>query len=189
MNFLVFLLTINFCLAFNTSNINQSDYYEQSGSSSKLNFPITKTKSNNQILDKFIDEDSYLIGAGDVFLFNMITTNGVFTLEIIVSPTGDVLIPVVGKVNIKDKTLADAYILMIDKCKEKYEDAYVYINLIKLREFKVLVTGNSKYSGMHVMSSNNRVSDLIESLYTFTYRIFIVYSTLPICFISLSLSL
>ncbi|OUT38920.1 MAG: hypothetical protein CBB66_04405 [bacterium TMED6] len=169
MNFLVFLLTINFCLAFNTSNINQSDYYEQSGSSSKLNFPITKTKSNNQILDKFIDEDSYLIGAGDVFLFNMITTNGVFTLEIIVSPTGDVLIPVVGKVNIKDKTLADAYILMIDKCKEKYEDAYVYINLIKLREFKVLVTGNSKYSGMHVMSSNNRVSDLIESLYTFTY--------------------
>ena len=30
----------------------------------------------------------------------------------------------------------------INKCKDKYEDAYIYVNLIKLRNFKVLVTGN-----------------------------------------------
>jgi len=126
-------------------------------------------KSNNQTLDKVIDENTYIIGPGDIFLFNMITTNGVITLELLVSPTGDVLIPVVGKVNLKGKILTNAYTIITEKCKEKYEDAFIYINLIKLREFKVLVTGSSKYAGMHVISSNNRVSDLIESIYLFTY--------------------
>ena len=65
-------------------------------------------KSNNNfntydydVLDGFIDEDNYIIGPGDVFLFNMITTNGVVNLELLVSPSGDVLIPVIGKVNLK----------------------------------------------------------------------------------------
>ena len=166
----ILVLLINLCFTFNNSMLSNSDYFENNSSNNaKLNFSNSKIKLDNQILDKFIDEDKYIVGVGDIFLFNMITTNGVFTLEIIVSPTGDVLIPVVGKVKIKDKTLTEAYKIVINKCKEKYEDAYVYINLIKLRQFKVLVTGNSNYSGMHIVSSNNRVSDLVESLYTFTY--------------------
>jgi protein involved in polysaccharide export with SLBB domain len=166
--FYIFFLSITF--SFNINDNNQSDFYDTKNSFSKNNKSLSNNlKLNNQILDKFIDENEYIIGSGDVFLFNMITTNGVTTLELEVSPTGDILIPVVGKVNIKSKILADAYSIIIEKCKEKYEDAYVYINLIKLRQFKVLVTGNSEYSGMHIISSTNRVSDLIESIYSYTY--------------------
>ena len=121
-------------------------------------------KNYDQILDNFIDIDKYNIGPGDVFLFNMITTNGVITLELLVSPSGDVLIPIVGKVNLRGEKLKSGYKIIIDKCKEKYEDAFVYINLIKLRQFKVLVSGDFINAGMYSVSSSNRVSDLIESI-------------------------
>ncbi len=171
MHILLFIVPcLSFVLSFNINGNNQDSYYNSGNSFSNGNKKILSgTKLNNQILDKFIDENNYITGSGDVFLFNMITTNGVITLELVISPTGDVLIPVVGKVNIKGKVLADAYDIIIQKCKEKYEDAFVYINLIKLREFKILVTGNSKYSGMHIISANNRVSDLFESIYSFTH--------------------
>ena len=171
MHILLFIVPcLSFILSFNINSNNQDSYYNPGNPFSNGNKKILSgTKLNNQILDKFIDENNYITGSGDVFLFNMITTNGVITLELVISPTGDVLIPVVGKVNIKGKVLADAYDIIIQKCKEKYEDAFVYINLIKLREFKILVTGNSKYSGMHIISANNRVSDLFESIYSFTH--------------------
>ena len=165
MKALLIILQFSFLLSFNINDSNSADSYD-----SKYNKSLSSgNKLDNQILDKVIDENVYIVGVGDVFLFNMITTNGVITLELVVSPTGDVLIPIVGKVNLKGKILADAYRLITGKCKEKYEDAFVYVNLIQLRQFKVLVTGNSEYAGMHIVSSNNRASDLIESLYSFTY--------------------
>ena len=118
----------------------------------------------NQILSDFINPEEYTIGPGDVFLFNMVTSNRVVNLELITSPTGDILIPIIGTVNVKGKILNDVYNIIIDKCKDKYEDANVYINLIKLRNFKVLITGNFSNSGMYAVSSTNRVSDLMESI-------------------------
>ena len=165
MKVLLITLYFSFLLSFNINDHSSADHYD-----SKNNKLLSSTnKIDNQILDRVIDENVYVVGVGDIFLFNMITTNGVITLELIVSPTGDVLIPIVGKVNLKGKILTQAYSLITEKCKEKYEDAFVYVNLIQLRQFKVLVTGNSEYAGMHIVSSNNRVSDLIESLYSFTY--------------------
>ena len=58
---------------------------------------------------------------------------------------------------------------MKEKCKQKYEDAFVYINLIKLRRFKILVTGDSYKAGMLTITSESRVSDLIQSLNSFNY--------------------
>ena len=167
---LLFVVFLSFIFSFNLNDQNQQNYYEGKSTFSQTNKILSQNiRSNDQVLDKFINENTYVIGVGDVFLFNMITTNGIITLELAVSPTGDILIPVVGKVNLKGRVLSDAYSIINQKCKEKYEDALVYINLIKLRQFKVLVSGSSEYAGMHINSSNNRVSDLIESIYLFTY--------------------
>ena len=85
-----------------------------------------------------------------------------------VSPSGNILIPIVGKVKLLGKTLAQSYKIIIEKCKEKYEDAYVYVNLIKLRQFKILITGNISNAGMHVITANSRVSDLFENIFDFS---------------------
>ena len=63
-------------------------------------------------------KDIYIIGSGDIFLFNMITTNGVITLDLTVSPSGDILIPIVGKVNLLGKTLLESYKLLMISVKK-----------------------------------------------------------------------
>ena len=165
---LLFVSFYSLIFSFNLDDYKGENYLENKNYSHKSKIS-SAINPDNQILDKFIDENTYNVGPGDVFLFNMITTNGIITLELLISPSGDVLIPIVGNVNLKGKKLKEAYKVIIDKCKEKYEDAFVYINLIKLRQFKILVTGNSNYAGMHIVSSTNRVSDLIESMYLFNY--------------------
>ena len=95
---------------------------------------------NFQILHEFIDPNNYIVGPGDIFLFNMVISNRIINLELITSPTGDVLIPVVGTINVKGKILNDVYSMIIDKCRSKYEDAYIYVNLIKLIKFLLLAT-------------------------------------------------
>ena len=163
---ILFLITVIF--PFNIDNT-QSEYYDNNNPNGFNKKMVTSNKFDSQIIDQHIDESTYIIGSGDVFLFNMITTNGVITLDLTVSPSGDVLIPIVGKVNLLGKTLLNSYQIINDKCKEKYEDAYVYVNLIKLRQFKVLVTGETTEAGMHVVTANNRVSDLFESIFTFSH--------------------
>lgn len=163
---ILFLISVIF--SFNIDNT-QNEYYENTNPNGFNKKMITSNKFDSQIIDQHIDESTYIIGSGDVFLFNMITTNGVITLDLTVSPSGDILIPIVGKVNLLGKTLLDSYQIINDKCKEKYEDAYVYVNLIKLRQFKVLVTGETTEAGMHIVTANNRVSDLFESIFTFSH--------------------
>ena len=163
---ILFLISVIF--PFNIDNT-QNEYYDNNNPNGFNKKMATSNKFDSQIIDQHIDESTYIIGSGDVFLFNMITTNGVITLDLTVSPSGDILIPIVGKVNLLGKTLLDSYQIINDKCKEKYEDAYVYVNLIKLRQFKVLVTGETTEAGMHIVTANNRVSDLFENIFTFSH--------------------
>ena len=162
------LLFITIIIPFNQIDGNKNDYFDQNNNLN-TNKNMMPNSIESQIIDQHIDESNYMVGSGDVFLFNMITTNGVITLDLTVSPSGNVLIPIVGKVNLKGKTLAQSYDIIIEQCKVKYEDAYVYVNLIKLRQFKVLLTGNSSNAGMHIVTANSRVSDLFENIYTFSH--------------------
>ena len=115
-----------------------------------------------ELLSERIDPEKYIVGPGDVFLFNMVTSSRVVNIQLISSPTDHILIPIIGKVDVKGKTITEVYDLITNKCKEKYEDAYIHINIIKLRKFKVLVTGDFKASGMYQVSSISKVTDLIE---------------------------
>ena len=162
------LLFITIIIPFNQIDGNKNDYFDKNNNLN-TNKNMMPNSIESQIIDQHIDESNYMVGSGDVFLFNMITTNGVITLDLTVSPSGNVLIPIVGKVNLKGKTLAQSYNIIIEQCKVKYEDAYVYVNLVKLRQFKVLLTGNSSNAGMHIVTANSRVSDLFENIYTFSH--------------------
>ena len=141
------------------------------GTSEVETYNSTINYSNNEslhtLLYDYVNADTYTTGPGDVFLFNMVTSNRIVNLELVVSPSGTILIPIVGLIDVKDKNLNYVYDAIIKKCKSKHEDAYVYVELIKTRTFKVLVTGDFAHSGMFPISATNRVSDLFESIYDF----------------------
>ncbi len=113
------------------------------------------------LLEKEINPDQYIMGPGDVLLLSIVTTE---TTEhkIIVSPDGNLLIPGIGVVNVKDKTLTEAKELIrnaIDKVFKSYE---VFITLNKLREFKVIVSGSVRKPATVPATAADRVSEVIE---------------------------
>ena len=116
---------------------------------------------DQQFLFQYVDSDTYIVGPGDIFSFNMIIPSTVINLELEVSPTGQILIPTIGTVNVSKKNLTSTYKTIIDKCHDKYEDAFIYVMISRLRMFKVLIAGITNSSGMHPVYSIDRVSDLI----------------------------
>ena len=165
-NIFIFLISISyiFCIdiGLDASLLGTSEVETYN---STINY--SSNESLHTLLYDYVNADTYTTGPGDIFLFNMVTSNRIVNLELVVSPSGTILIPIVGLIDVKDKTLDYVYDAIIKKCKSKHEDAYVYVELIKTRVFKVLVTGDFAHSGMFPISATNRVSDLFESIYDF----------------------
>ncbi len=125
---------------------------------------INKFLSDN-IIHSSINPIEYVVGPGDIFLFNMIIPNRIVNIELFISPTSSILIPGIGTIDVQGSTLEETYQKIISVCKKMHEDAYVYVNISKLRKFKILIAGDTNYSGMHIVSASERVSDLIERIY------------------------
>jgi len=59
-------------------------------------------------VDKPINPEQYLVGPGDQFLVNIISSENVANYTLTVSPTGEILIPSVGIVQINGQTLSSS---------------------------------------------------------------------------------
>ena len=59
-------------------------------------------------LEETINPDAYIVGPGDEFAFNMISSDGSIILPLIISPIGEVLIPNIGNINVDNMILEDA---------------------------------------------------------------------------------
>ena len=80
------------------------------------------------IISSEIDYDRYIVGPGDIFILDIVNLNLVSEHSLLVSITGDVLIPLIGIVNLKGMTLRESFDAIKGKCISQYEDAK--INLV-----------------------------------------------------------
>lgn len=113
------------------------------------------------ILDKVISPEEYIVGPGDIFGVDIILTENI-TLELMVTPTGDILIPSIGKINLNGLTLEKACSLSIEKINEVYPSAKVSIALINLRTFKIQIAGAVRKPGFYEVTAISRLNDVIE---------------------------
>jgi len=114
------------------------------------------------ILENTIDPREYIIGPGDEFAFNMLSSDGIVSLVLKISPTGEVLIPAVGVIFIDKMTLVNAFKEIKTKCLDKYGNAKINLSLKSLRQFKILIAGAVKYPGFYPVNTIDRLSDLVE---------------------------
>ncbi len=119
---------------------------------------------NTIALEATIDPDTYIVGPGDVLAMNLISADGVFTYSLLVSPTGEVLIPAIGTVSVDHLKLRQAITLIRRACLNKYQSASVYLTLMSIRQFKVLVIGTLQSPGFVKVSPLTRVSDVFDNL-------------------------
>jgi protein involved in polysaccharide export with SLBB domain len=113
------------------------------------------------VLEKVISPQEYIVGPGDVFEIDIILTKNI-NLELIVSPTGDILIPSIGKIKINGLTLEQAIELIIEKTNIVYPSAKVNVALVNLRSFKIQIAGAVVNPGFYKVTAISRLNELIE---------------------------
>ena len=114
------------------------------------------------IIEETISYDQYVVGPGDQFAVYIISSDGVFNDILEITPTGELLLPLVGLIEVDQLSLKSAIDKIRKVCKDKYENIKLEITLIKLRNFKIHITGAVKKSGYVVISSIDRLSAVIK---------------------------
>jgi len=115
-------------------------------------------------VDKPINPEQYLVGPGDQFLVNIISSENVANYTLTVSPTGEILIPSVGIVQINGQTLSSSIKKMKIAIQTLNRSAKIFIILSEIREFKVKVIGHLQNPGFYTITPVSRVSDLYEEV-------------------------
>ena len=90
-------------------------------------------------LEKPINPEEYILGPGDRLriLWSVENVDNFVTI----GPTGNLIVPEIGPVNVLGKTLAEVDREINEEIKQVYKSAKVSIDLIRFRQFKVLVYG------------------------------------------------
>jgi len=111
-------------------------------------------------LEKPINPDEYIVGPGDGFVINIISTENI-VLNAVVGPTGGLLIPAVGVVSLIDQNLTSAIELIKQSVNHSYKNSIVNVALATMRIFKVQVTGAVNSPGFVQVSPVDRLTDVI----------------------------
>ncbi|MCA1802997.1 MAG: SLBB domain-containing protein [Rhodothermaceae bacterium] len=112
-------------------------------------------------LEEPVNPDTYIVGPGDFFSLNIISFESVF-VTIPVGPTGDLMIPRIGSVSIAGMKLADAVNEIRNLVSTRILDGEIYVNLERLRSFRVYLYGAVFQPGYHEITPMMRVSDLLD---------------------------
>jgi len=137
--------------------------------------PVTSTKTPPQqipqmvepfeeyfALEEAVDPATYIVGPGDKFGLNILTSENI-SLSLVVSPTGDLLIPSVGIVNIAAKTLAEAFSIIESFVKSQaYPNAKINTTLINVRQLQIQISGAVNKPGFYIVMPLTRFHEIIE---------------------------
>jgi protein involved in polysaccharide export with SLBB domain len=107
-----------------------------------------------------VDPARYVLGPGDVVELDLW---GQFsrTVVLTVSPEGTVLLPGVGTFMLAGRTLAEMRERLLKRVAENYRGVHADLRLLKLRSFKVYLTGMVKNPGPVAVNSTTRASEAV----------------------------
>lgn len=122
------------------------------------------------IQDKIINPEEYYVGPGDVFLVYLWgKVEKIYTLA--VTNEGGIIIPLLGVLNLEQKTLAETKVLIKEKMKGMYKNNVdIIVVLSVIRKFKTYVNGEVALPGQYLVNGVTRVSDVIEKAGGITKR-------------------
>jgi polysaccharide export outer membrane protein len=111
----------------------------------------------------YIDADTYKLGPQDMLTVDL---HGAITMSmraIVVNPEGDIILPSVGQINVKNLTLKEAEEKIRKVFKENYKETKILVSLDKPRNITVHVTGDVPYPGKYIVPAQTRVDQAIFS--------------------------
>ena len=112
-------------------------------------------------LESPIDPEKYLLGPGDRLriLWSVENIDNFVTI----GPTGKLIIPKIAPISVLGKTLGDVDREVNERMRKVYKSAEVSINLIRFRQFKVLVYGAVNKPKFVKMAPVSRLNEAINN--------------------------
>ena len=102
--FLILFLAIIF-----TNNLSLNNLKSLDLNSNSLNQYNQRLTNHNRIkLHEVVDKEHYILGPGDELHINFISNNFLINNYFIISPSGDLIIPSLGMINLNNLSLIDA---------------------------------------------------------------------------------
>ena len=95
---IVFLIFISFIYSINLDQLGINDVRSNHSTINSVNDQYSYIE--DILLDETINPNEYKVGPGDKLSFNLISSDGSISLILLVSPTGDILIPNIRKINV-----------------------------------------------------------------------------------------
>jgi polysaccharide biosynthesis/export protein len=120
-----------------------------------------RTMESSALLEQPIDATQYKLGPGDQLTVS-IPTAVYSQFDIPISPDAKVIIPKVGEVNLRGKTLAEGEQAIRDAVARVFKTGGVSVSLRKIRQFKVSLIGAVIYPGTVTATPATRVSEVID---------------------------
>lgn len=121
---------------------------------------VADPTSDPQAMAGTVDANSYRVGPGDVLRLSIA---GPLTQDVllVVGPEGSVVLPGAGTISVKDRTLAQARMLVIERLRREIRGAQLDLRLERARSFRVYVTGRIKKPGPRTVIATSRASDVL----------------------------
>jgi polysaccharide biosynthesis/export protein len=109
----------------------------------------------------------YYVGPGDVLSVQLLNISP-NPLPILVGPECKILLPRIGEIDLKDKTLSEAISSIKLKYKERNPKGEIFVTLSQPRTVLVTFSGAAKLPGTYALPASYRVSTAIKSVNQFT---------------------
>lgn len=113
------------------------------------------------LMESEINPQEYILGPDDGLIVAIFATKPI-EYPVKVSPEGKIVIPEVGVINVRGKTLAETETLIVDAVRRVFKTAEVAVAMNKLRTFKVTVLGAVRKPLTVEASAADRVHEVIE---------------------------
>ena len=151
-------------LDLNTLRLAQRQAFKASKTNSSI---LNKDKRQERfVTDKIVDPDEYIVGPGDELYINIISSNETFDHSLVISPTGQLLIPSVGMVNCNKLKLSQLVKEIKKEIRSWSTNVRINVELINIREFRILVLGQFDNAGYFIVTPMTKVSDLFNQIKT-----------------------
>lgn len=112
---------------------------------------------------KVIDPEKYLLGPGDILRVYIIReTNETMSFNLAVSPTGHVLVPLVGNIKVVNKTLADATQEIAKQLMRFYPRSNIIVDIINIKKVNIVITGEVVNPGTYRVLAISTLDDVIR---------------------------
>ena len=113
------------------------------------------------LLDRAVNSDQYIVGPGDGFSV-VIETGEVLSHIVQIGPSGEMLIPTVGVLDVEKMTLQETIKKAENAIQQTYKNSQANVALIRVRKFKLQIAGAVNKSGFYNTTPVTRLDEILE---------------------------